>query len=104
MGRVDDIGAILEDAGIGCDTFLDVEPDPPVELIERAGDVHKTTGCDGINGVGGGSNLDAAKAIALRITYPGELSEYESIVVGTAKIKPILLPPDLYPHDFGNRQ
>jgi aldehyde:ferredoxin oxidoreductase len=92
MGRIDDIGSILRDAGIGYDTFLDVEPDPPVELIERAGEAYKTTGCDGIIGLGGGSSLDAAKAIALRVTHPGELPEYESIVGGTAKIKPTLPP------------
>ena len=92
IGRVDEVETILQRAGIASYIFLDVEPDPPVELIETAGDFYRAKGCDGIIGLGGGSSLDAAKAIALRVTHPGELTEYESIVGGTAKIKPILPP------------
>jgi aldehyde:ferredoxin oxidoreductase len=92
MGRVNEIRTILERAGITSDVFPDIEPDPPVELIETAGDLYKAKGCDGIVGLGGGSSLDAAKAIALRVTHPGELTEYESIVGGTAKIRPVLPP------------
>ena len=100
-GRVDDVCAILDRAGIAAHAFLDIEPDPPVELIETAGDVYRAKGCDGIVGLGGGSSLDAAKAIALRVTHPGALTEYESIVGGTAKVKPILPPVICIPTTSG---
>ncbi len=92
IGRVDEVRDILGRAGILSETFLEVEPDPPVELIEKGGRFFKDRGCDGIVGLGGGSALDAAKGIALRVSHPGELVEYESIVGGTAKIKPNLPP------------
>ncbi len=92
IGRVDEVRTILQKSGIESQLFTDVVPDPPVEVIETAGDIYKSMGCDGIIGLGGGSSLDAAKAIALRVSHPGELTEYESIVGGTAKIKPILPP------------
>ena len=92
MGRADEVRKIFESSGISSVIFSDVEPDPPIELIERAAKVYTDSSCDGIVGLGGGSSMDAAKAIALRATHAGEMREYESIVGGTAKIKPILPP------------
>ncbi len=43
-------------------------------------------------GLGGGSSMDTAKAVGLRVTHPGELREYEGIVGGGGKIKPVLPP------------
>ena len=92
MGRADEVRKILESSGISTVIFSEVEPDPPIELIERAGKIYTDNGCDGILGLGGGSSMDTAKAVGLRVTHSGEMREYESIVGGTAKIKP-LLPP-----------
>ncbi len=92
MGRADEVRRILELSGISTVIFSDVEPDPPIELVERAGRIYTDHGCDGIVGLGGGSSMDTAKAVGLRVTHPGEMREYESIVGGTAKIKPILPP------------
>lgn len=92
VGRVDEVQEILQHAGIQSIPFLEVESDPPIELIEKGGEVFKKNDCDGIIGLGGGSCLDAAKAIGLRVSHPGELTEYESIVGGTAKIGPTLPP------------
>ena len=92
MGRADEVRRILESSGISTVIFSDVEPDPPIELVERAGRIYTDNGCDGIVGLGGGSSMDTAKAVGLRVTHPGEMREYESIVGGAAKIKP-LLPP-----------
>ncbi len=92
MGRADEVRKILEASGISTVIFSDVEPDPPLELIERAGKIYTEDGCDGIVGLGGGSSMDTAKAVGLRVTHAGEMREYESIVGGTAKIKPILPP------------
>jgi aldehyde:ferredoxin oxidoreductase len=92
MGRADEVRKILEAGGISTVIFSEVEPDPPIELIERAGRIYTDHGCDGIVGLGGGSSMDTAKAVGLRVTHGGEMREYESIVGGTAKIKPNLPP------------
>jgi len=92
MGRADEVRKILELSGITTVIFSEVEPDPPIELIERAGKIYTDHGCDGIVGLGGGSSMDTAKAVGLRVTHGGEMREYESIVGGTAKIKPPLPP------------
>ena len=92
MGRAGEVRKILESIGISTVVFSDVEPDPPIELIERAAKIYKDNHCDGILGLGGGSSMDTAKAIGLRVTHVGEMREYESIVGGTGKIKPPLPP------------
>jgi len=92
MGRADEVRKILESSGISTVIFSDVEPDPPIELVERVGKIYTDNGCDGIVGLGGGSSMDTAKAVGLRVTHAGEMREYESIVGGTAKIKPPLPP------------
>ncbi len=91
-GRAEEVRRILEKSGIETVIFPDVEPDPPIELIERAGKLYKENGCDGIVGLGGGSSLDTAKTLGLRVTHSGDLREYEGLVGGGGKIKPIFPP------------
>lgn len=91
-GRSDEVRKILEKSGIEVLVFPEVEPDPPIELIERAGALYKETGCNGIVGLGGGSSLDTAKTLGLRVSHGGDLREYEGIVGGGGKIKPVFPP------------
>ena len=91
-GRAEEVRKILEASGIASVMFPEVEPDPPIELIERAGKLYKENGCDGILGLGGGSSLDTAKTLGLRVTHSGDMREYEGVVGGGAKIKPIFPP------------
>ena len=92
MGRADEVRKILETSGLSTVIFSEVEPDPSIELIERAGRIYRDNGCDGILGLGGGSSMDTAKTVGLRVSHPGEMREYEGIVGGGAKIKPVLPP------------
>src|SRR5450759_3190168 len=91
-GRAEEVRKILEASGIASVMFPEVETDPPIELIERAGKLYKENGCDGILGLGGGSSLDTAKTLGLRVTHSGDMREYEGVVGGGAKIKPIFPP------------
>ncbi len=52
-------------------------------------------------GLGGGSSLDTAKTLGLRVTHGGDLREYESLVGGGGKIKPILPPVICIPTTSG---
>jgi len=92
IGRTDEVQAILEHSGIASVVFSEVEPDPPVNEVEKAYQLYRKKGCDGFIAVGGGSSLDAAKAIAVRVSQPGALTEYDSMVGGTAKIRPPIPP------------
>ncbi len=91
-GRTDEIRKILSASGMESSLFAEVEPDPPVALIERAGKQYEQENCKGIIAIGGGSSMDAGKAIALRVSHEGKMEEFESIMGGTAKIKPVVPP------------
>jgi aldehyde:ferredoxin oxidoreductase len=92
LGRVDEIQGMLEENGIDSIAFTEVEADPPVGLIEQAGQFYCENGCDGLVALGGGSSMDTAKATAVRVSHSGVLTEFENMVGGKAKIRPVLPP------------
>jgi alcohol dehydrogenase class IV len=67
----------LDGAGLGVEVYDAVEPDPRVELVERALEAYRSAGCDLVVAVGGGSAMDTAKACAILATNPGPLRDYE---------------------------
>jgi alcohol dehydrogenase len=68
--------------------FDEVEQNPKHTTINRAGEVVRKMKPDLVIGLGGGSSLDAAKAIALLATNPGYIEDYE----GKGKYKSPPLP------------
>lgn len=47
-----------------------VRPDPTISQIEEMYSVYQKHECDSIIAIGGGSNMDAAKALAARVARP----------------------------------
>lgn len=101
LGYTNEVQGILKKSGIASALFSGVKSDPPVEEIEEIAQIYKEEDCDGFFALGGGSSMDAAKAAALRVSHPGILEEYESIMGGTAKIKPDLPPVVCIPTTSG---
>ena len=66
-------------AGLGANyaLFENVPSDPDIETVNAGLTVYRTNDCDCIVAVGGGSVLDAAKAIGLLATNPGKITDYE---------------------------
>mgnify|MGYP001810261797 FL=1 len=67
-GALADVTAVLSAAGIHFAVFDAVEPNPSVDTVRRAADRARTERADFVIGIGGGSPLDAAKAVALLAT------------------------------------
>ncbi len=63
LGLVDRVKAHLDKAGIEVRVFDGVEPDPSVQTVHRGVEVAQEFEPDWIIGLGGGSPMDAAKAI-----------------------------------------
>ncbi len=63
-GILDRIKASLEEAGVEAVLFQEVEAEPSLETVERGRKLLAQEACDLVIGAGGGSSLDAAKAIA----------------------------------------
>ncbi|MFH0768656.1 MAG: iron-containing alcohol dehydrogenase [Chloroflexota bacterium] len=92
LGRANQVQNILERSGVTSVAFSNVEPDPPIEEIMEAAQLYREQGCDGLIGLGGGSSMDTAKAIAVRVTHSGALTEYDVGVGGAAKMRGPLPP------------
>lgn len=68
---------LLESSNIEVTLYEGVEPDPSIQTIDEGCRVCKANNCDLVIGVGGGSVLDAAKAIAVLKINPGSVREYQ---------------------------
>ncbi|NMM07430.1 iron-containing alcohol dehydrogenase [Polaromonas sp.] len=68
-------------------TVFDQTPSNPTEAAVRAAAaLYKTSGCDGLIAVGGGSAIDCAKGVAIAATHEGPLKTYATIEGGSLKI------------------
>ena len=72
----------------GIQVFDGIEQNPKHPTVDRAGEIVRKLKPDLIIGLGGGSALDAAKAVALLATNPGCIEDYE----GRGKYKSPPLP------------
>ena len=63
-------------AGLDCQVFAEVEPNPRVTTVERIAATAKDQRAEAIVGVGGGSVLDAAKGAAMLAANEGDLLDY----------------------------
>jgi len=75
--------ASLEKARIGFELFDEIEPNPSDRTVMTGAAIFKKTGCDAVLGVGGGSALDAGKAIQVMAVHPGHVSEYFGVAASS---------------------
>ncbi len=62
--------------------FDEITPDAPIPLVERGIAFYKEHGCDAIIAFGGGSSMDASKAIAVAISNPKPLRQLAGYLKG----------------------
>jgi alcohol dehydrogenase class IV len=89
-GVTDSVRPILESAGIQCRLFDDLSAEPEHTEVEQAGAIARDFAADVVIGLGGGSAMDAAKAIAVAATHPGPIMDY--ILNGPRQITAATLP------------
>jgi len=78
-GRVAPLLQLLREAGVGT-TVFSVVGEPDLETVRRGAALARQEHCDLVVGFGGGSVLDAGKAIAAMMTNPGDLLDYLEII------------------------
>lgn len=69
--------APLQAANIDYAVFDQIEPNPPIALVDQAAAFYRSEKCDGVIGLGGGSAMDAAKAVGVVVTNGGSILDYE---------------------------
>jgi len=75
-GVTDRICGLLKAAGTTAEVYDRILPDPNYEEIEEAAALAKRFGAQAVVGLGGGSVMDAAKAVAVAATHPGPIMDY----------------------------
>lgn len=84
--------ALLDENGIGCVIFDGITGEPTDTMIENGVEMLKSSGCDFIIGIGGGSPLDSAKAIAAMAVNEGGIADYNGKEI-TGEILPLAAIP-----------
>jgi alcohol dehydrogenase class IV len=77
--RTESISEQLRSVGADVETFS-ITTEPTTSLVQAGVDCARVHGTDWVLGVGGGSVLDSAKAIAALVPNPGEIYEYLEVV------------------------
>ena len=72
LGLLKNLTDALTAGGTPWVVFDEITPDAPIPLIERGIEFYREHGCDAIVAFGGGSSMDASKAIAVSIANPGK--------------------------------
>lgn len=87
-GYVEQVEKLLKDAGIESVIFPEVGGEPKDVDVEKGLKIYQENECDFLVGLGGGSPIDAAKAIGILATNGGSITDY----MGANKVKNPLPP------------
>ena len=92
-GLVERATGPLRGAGIAVEVFRGGEPEPAVATAIMASEAAATFGPDCIVGLGGGSNMDLAKIVAVLVTHGGEPSKYFGFDNVPGPVLPLICVP-----------
>jgi alcohol dehydrogenase class IV len=81
LGLVDRVGEHLQTAGLEYRVFADVEPDPSLQTVRLGAEQMRQYEPDWVIGLGGGSSMDAAKAMWVLYEHPEMVPEEINPVV-----------------------
>lgn len=83
---------LLDKNGVGWDIYSGISGEPTDQMIEVGVSIYREKNCDFIIGFGGGSPLDAAKAIGILSATEGSLSDFMGKEI-TCPIPPVAAIP-----------
>ncbi|MCY6369446.1 iron-containing alcohol dehydrogenase [Clostridium ganghwense] len=81
IGNVSKVTNVLDNVGVKYEIYSDVNCEPTDTIVERGIELYKNNKCDFLIGIGGGSPIDAMKAIGAMITNPGHITDYMGKVI-----------------------
>ncbi|MCF6376861.1 iron-containing alcohol dehydrogenase [Nocardioides KLBMP 9356] len=84
---------LIEEAGVEVTTYTEVEPDVPVHQVGECAALARETSPDVVVGMGGGSCLDLAKAVAVVLAHGGQPSDYYGEFRVPGPVVPVVAVP-----------
>ncbi len=92
-GVIDPVLKALQEAGLNPEVFDGVNAEPTLEHVQEGLSILQSSGCDMLVGCGGGSPMDAAKAIAIQAVNQGQVQDYMGIDKIPAPGLPVVAVP-----------
>ncbi|RNB90253.1 iron-containing alcohol dehydrogenase [Brevibacillus fluminis] len=92
-GWVERVIAHLRESGLAYQLWTNVTPNPKDFEVHEGVALYRESECDAIVGIGGGSAIDAAKAIALLGSNGGSILDYEGVDRITRPLPPMVMVP-----------
>ena len=96
-GMKEQVVELLKKSGMECQIFDKVDPEPKISLADEGAKLALKAKCDIVVGIGGGSAMDVAKAIAVLATNKGKAVDY----LGLNKVPGPGLPKIMIPTTAG---
>ncbi|MCY6354142.1 iron-containing alcohol dehydrogenase [Clostridium sp. ZS2-4] len=81
IGNVSKLTKVLESIGIQYEIYSDVNREPTDTIVETGIKLYKSNECDFLIAIGGGSPIDAMKAIGAMITNTGQITDYMGKII-----------------------
>ncbi len=78
-GWIDQAVRHLREVDLEYEVWAETTPNPKDYEIDHGRELYLETGCDAVVGLGGGSVIDAAKAVATLVTNGGQIHDYEGV-------------------------
>ena len=83
----------LDNDRVKYNVITNIEGEPTTKMIEAGVEAYKEHGCDFIIGLGGGSPLDSAKAIAAMTVLEGSIADYKGVRIDDVELPPLICIP-----------
>jgi len=96
-GMKEQVVELLKKSGMECQVFDKVDPEPKISLADEGAKLALKAKCDIVIGIGGGSAMDVAKAIAVLAANKGKAVDY----LGLNKVPGPGLPKIMIPTTAG---
>lgn len=93
LGVVKKIQDIIEESGKRCTTYLEVIPNPTIDIVNEATALYKECGATSLVALGGGSPMDVAKAVGVLAKFGGKITDYEGLYKVPGEIIPMIAIP-----------
>lgn len=92
-GWCDRAVASLESAGLKCEIFSEITPNPRTSEIMAGAERYRASDCDALVAVGGGSPIDCAKGIGMVVANNRPVGDFEGVDRVLVPIPPLLCIP-----------
>ena len=93
LGVAERIAEAVRKGGVEVSVFSKVEPEPSVETTDEAAKIARGMNAGAVIGLGGGSSMDVAKAVAVLVNNEGSASNYQGLgLVKKPGVPKIMIP------------